>query len=78
MFSPITLFLKIHGRTREQRYTKLADWEYIEECAKLAGDIPVFGNGDILTFDDYYKKLVGIYEKIIATRVCNFHLILSI
>ncbi|KAK7580445.1 hypothetical protein V9T40_001074 [Parthenolecanium corni] len=49
--------ISIHGRTREQRYTKLADWEYIEECAKLAGDIPVFGNGDILSFDDYYEKL---------------------
>ncbi|KAL5493413.1 hypothetical protein EMCRGX_G014591 [Ephydatia muelleri] len=47
----------IHGRSREQRYTKLADWEYIETCAQAANPIPVFGNGDILSFEDYYSHL---------------------
>ncbi|XP_065219820.1 tRNA-dihydrouridine(47) synthase [NAD(P)(+)]-like [Planococcus citri] len=49
--------ISIHGRTREQRYTKSADWDYIEECAKLAGDVPVFGNGDILSYEDYNEKM---------------------
>ncbi|XP_060069106.1 tRNA-dihydrouridine(47) synthase [NAD(P)(+)]-like [Ylistrum balloti] len=42
----------IHGRSREQRYTRLADWDYIDECAKLGGPMPVFGNGDLLSYED--------------------------
>lgn len=45
--------LTIHGRSREQRYTRLSDWEYINECAKAAAPNPVFGNGDILSYEDY-------------------------
>lgn len=48
---------QVHGRSREQRYTKLADWNYIEKCAQAAKPIPVFGNGDILSFDDYQRAL---------------------
>lgn len=44
--------VSLHGRTREQRYTKDADWEYIDECAQLASPIPFFGNGDILSFEE--------------------------
>lgn len=47
--------ITVHGRSREQRYTKLADWNYIEKCAKAADPIPVFGNGDILSYDDYQR-----------------------
>ena len=43
----------IHGRSREARYTKIADWAYLDQCAKYADPMPVFGNGDILTYDDY-------------------------
>ncbi|XP_077890380.1 tRNA-dihydrouridine(47) synthase [NAD(P)(+)]-like isoform X4 [Ictidomys tridecemlineatus] len=42
----------LHGRSREQRYTKLADWEYIAQCAKAASPMPLFGNGDILSYED--------------------------
>jgi len=42
----------LHGRSREQRYTRLADWEYINECAKAASPMPLFGNGDILSYED--------------------------
>jgi tRNA-dihydrouridine synthase 3 len=40
--------LTIHGRTREQRYSKAADWDTIGRVAAERG-IPVVGNGDILT-----------------------------
>jgi len=26
--------IQLHGRTRQQRYAKLADWEYIKECVQ--------------------------------------------
>lgn len=40
--------IAIHGRTREARYSKAADWDAIGEVAAQRG-IPVVGNGDILT-----------------------------
>jgi tRNA-dihydrouridine synthase 3 len=40
--------ITIHGRTREQRYSKAADWERIGQVAAERG-VPVVGNGDILT-----------------------------
>nr|XP_018909589.1 PREDICTED: tRNA-dihydrouridine(47) synthase [NAD(P)(+)]-like [Bemisia tabaci] len=45
--------ITLHGRTREQRYTRSADWGYIEKCAQLCKPVPLFGNGDILSFSDY-------------------------
>lgn len=38
----------IHGRTREQRYSRTADWELVKQIASEI-EIPVWGNGDILT-----------------------------
>lgn len=42
----------IHGRSREQRYTKLADWDYIKQCSIAGKTIPIFGNGDVYSFED--------------------------
>ncbi|KAJ8273388.1 hypothetical protein GJAV_G00101060 [Gymnothorax javanicus] len=47
--------ITLHGRSREQRYTKLADWDYIDTCSKLASPVPLFGNGDILSYEDAVK-----------------------
>ncbi|XP_058609411.1 tRNA-dihydrouridine(47) synthase [NAD(P)(+)]-like isoform X2 [Onychostoma macrolepis] len=47
--------ITMHGRSREQRYTKSADWEYIDTCSKLAAPVPLFGNGDIMSYEDAMK-----------------------
>lgn len=58
--------ITIHGRSREQRYTKLADWQYIKEVVEAAEPLPVLGNGDILCYDDYRRvrelipKMAGV------------------
>ncbi|MCK5883763.1 MAG: tRNA-dihydrouridine synthase [Bacteriovoracaceae bacterium] len=39
-------FISLHGRTRSQQYSGLANWEYIEEMAKLS-PVPLIGNGDL-------------------------------
>ncbi|KAI8872811.1 FMN-linked oxidoreductase [Ramicandelaber brevisporus] len=70
----------LHGRSRQQRYTKEANWDYIAQCsqqirgsslhsmcadATVAAEetisnpssLPFFGNGDILSYPDYAKRL---------------------
>ncbi|XP_074558849.1 tRNA-dihydrouridine(47) synthase [NAD(P)(+)]-like [Curcuma longa] len=48
--------LTIHGRSRQQRYSKLADWDYIYECARKApDDMQILGNGDIFSYTDWIK-----------------------
>ena len=48
--------INIHGRTREQRYRRDADWDVIGEVAE-AVSIPVLGNGDILLPGDRTRRL---------------------
>jgi tRNA-dihydrouridine synthase 3 len=50
--------IAVHGRTREQRYRRSADWAAIAEVAE-AVTIPVLGNGDILTPWDLPRCLEG-------------------
>lgn len=45
----------IHGRTRAQRYRQSADWTLIDEAAR-AVEIPVIGNGDLLTPWDLKRR----------------------
>jgi len=45
----------IHGRTRNQRYRLNARWGLIDEVAR-AVDIPVLGNGDLLTPWDLERR----------------------
>ncbi|KAI4300087.1 hypothetical protein L6164_033503 [Bauhinia variegata] len=46
--------ITIHGRSRQQRYSKLADWDYIYKCAgKAPSTLQVVGNGDVFSFVDW-------------------------
>ncbi|EIM87584.1 FMN-linked oxidoreductase [Stereum hirsutum FP-91666 SS1] len=56
--------MTLHGRTRQQRYAKLADWAYIRECvdavrAREADEdlprIPIFGGGDAFSAQGYWS-----------------------
>jgi len=65
----------LHGRTRKQRYHDFADWDYIEKCAVAAGDIPLFGNGDILSYEDYRKHMENPNNHILGVMIARGALI---
>lgn len=50
--------ISIHGRTREQRYARQADWQLLAEVAAEC-PLPVLGNGDILTPMEARARLQG-------------------
>ncbi|KAI0767228.1 zinc finger dihydrouridine synthase [Fomes fomentarius] len=61
-----TAGITLHGRTRQQRYTKLADWDYIKQCVDAVRaheaeedlpPVPIFGGGDSFSSEDYWHKM---------------------
>ena len=51
----------LHGRSREQRYSKLANWDYIKDCAasNQRDNFQVVGNGDVFSWQDHVRALQG-------------------
>lgn len=63
--------ITLHGRSRQQRYTKEADWDYVGEVGQVVNDwnnakeenkdtsdsqrTQFVGNGDVFTHEDWYK-----------------------
>lgn len=39
------------------RYSRLADWDYIERCAANCLQMPVIGNGDVVSFEDWNTRM---------------------
>ncbi len=48
--------IAIHGRTQQQGYTGTANWEIIKQVKEVVS-IPVIGNGDVFTPEDYKQRL---------------------
>ncbi|VDK45589.1 unnamed protein product [Cylicostephanus goldi] len=49
--------ISFHPRSKEQRYTKLANWDFVPPCLEACGDVPLWVCGDILSWEDYYQRL---------------------
>lgn len=49
--------IAIHGRTRAQMYTGVADWNIIRQVKEAVTTIPVIGNGDVKTPQDAKRML---------------------
>mmetsp|Transcript_13737 Transcript_13737/g.20842 ORF Transcript_13737/g.20842 Transcript_13737/m.20842 type:complete len:780 (-) Transcript_13737:1057-3396(-) len=52
----------VHGRSRLQRYSKLANWDYIQQVYEAQSNdipkLPIIGNGDIFSYTDYEEKVL--------------------
>ena len=48
--------ITLHARTREQRYSKAANWDLVRQLVEQC-NIPIVGNGDILTHYEHERRL---------------------
>ena len=65
-------YVAVHGRTRQARYTKQADWDYIQQVCSVvtsaslpsgSSTVPIIGNGDVFSYTDWERNLMISEEK---------------
>ncbi|KAG7402054.1 tRNA-dihydrouridine(47) synthase [NAD(P)(+)]-like protein [Phytophthora boehmeriae] len=57
--------ITVHGRSRLQRYTKTADWDYVFQCSDAQQNaaatplarVPFVGGGDVLSYEEFDEHL---------------------
>lgn len=59
--------ITVHGRTREQMYSGRADWDIIGKV-KSRVKVPVIGNGDVETREDYLRALTYGVDGVMVAR----------
>ena len=69
------VFVTIHPRTASQGFSGSADWNALLKIAKKV-DIPIVGNGDILSVDDLRARLTDEIRGVAIARgaIANFQL----
>ncbi|GMR48857.1 hypothetical protein PMAYCL1PPCAC_19052 [Pristionchus mayeri] len=53
---PIDL-VDFHPRSKEQRYTKVARWDFVERISQATEEVPLWVCGDVFSYEDYYERL---------------------
>ena len=64
--------MMIHGRSRQQRYQQLANWDYVHSIAnsvharggRSPTSLQIIGNGDIYTYLDYEKNVLRLDSRL--------------
>jgi hypothetical protein len=61
----------LHGRTREQRYQRSADWEYVGKvAAEMPETVQLIGNGDVFSWEDFEGHMQGGKVRVLASACC--------
>jgi tRNA-dihydrouridine synthase 3 len=62
----------VHGRTRQQRYSKAADWDYVQQCVReVPDDLQLVGNGDIFSYTEYGKHIQACGSKLATCMIAR-------